>query len=83
MARGNMTEERAGMRWLPRTQRWVYAVPRAFLDENGRVIIVGFDSWNTAAFVDADRAFPDSWTPLVPQPACILNDLTVEDKDNG
>ena len=42
------------------------AVPVAFIDEHGRIVIIGFDAWNKALFVDADRAFPDSWKRLVP-----------------
>ena len=47
--------------------------PRAFIDEHGRILIVGFEAWNKAGFVDADRAFPDSWTKLVP---CNMDDET-------
>ena len=39
--------------------------PVAFIDEDGRIVIVGEDAWLRCAFVDPDRAFPDSWTPLV------------------
>jgi hypothetical protein len=42
------------------------ATPVVFLDEDGRIVIVGFGAWNKASFVDADRAFPDSWTRLIP-----------------
>ena len=43
--------------------------PLAFIDDHGGVVIVGFDAWNKASFVDADRAFPDSWTRLIPKTA--------------
>jgi len=39
--------------------------PVAFINEDGRIVIVGEDAWLRCAFVDPDRAFPDSWTPLV------------------
>jgi len=60
-------------------------VPLAFLDEHGHLVIVGSEAFRKTSFVDADRAFPDSWTRLVadkPQPqvapltdfsTCLLN----------
>ena len=41
-------------------------IPVAFINEHGNIVIVGYDAWNKTSFVDADRAFPDSWTRLVP-----------------
>lgn len=39
---------------------------KVFLDETGRIVIVGFVAWNSAAFVETGRAIPDDWIPLVP-----------------
>ena len=41
--------------------------PVVYVDAGGRLVIVGFAAWNNAAFVDAGRAFPDSWTKLIPE----------------
>jgi len=40
--------------------------PRAFSDEHGHIVIVGEQEFRKASFVEADRAFLDSWTRLVP-----------------
>ena len=50
--------------------------PRAFIDEHGHIVIVGFDEWNKASFADSDRAFPDSWIRLEPTCFDIVGLLT-------
>ena len=40
--------------------------PVAYLDDRGNIIVVGFDAWNRASFVDSNRAIPDSWKELKP-----------------
>lgn len=39
--------------------------PPAYMDEEGRIIIVGFEPWNKASFVEKGRAIPDKWKALV------------------
>ena len=36
----------------------------AWKDEQARIVIIGFDSWNSASFVDFNRAIPNSWSAL-------------------
>lgn len=38
--------------------------PVAFMDEQGRIVVVGKSAFKNVSFVDADRAFPDSWKEL-------------------
>ena len=45
-----------------------FETPLVFIDENGVIVIIGFNAWNKAiSYADADRAIPDSWTKLVPE----------------
>jgi len=49
--------------------------PDIYVNDQGDIIIVGWEHWNHLKFVATGSAIPDSWTPLMTREAVLLDEF--------